>query len=278
MVEFPLMTKKELFFGNSTEIKKTTPILISRFKAIRSKPRVDFCCFQENPIFGLQDSYRDLLQEAEKGWNYTYDHRAARDYLLEPSEASHKALKVVRSFGLILKAHYKLFDETHLCPENLHIFLGTLGEHADHYRVPQRQIFVDKLLEEDLLESLVNPGGFKPATSESFQDYTSQKINDIGSLSSEEILSAGDFHTLRKRLRLLMNLFQIPAVKNPEGQEQWLFYQLFNLCQQMGAEHDSVVKESIENGLDYEKASIVVDKSKKEEISRILPLVEKTIQ
>jgi len=272
------MAKKELFFGNSTEITKTTPLIISRFKAIRSKPRVDSVSFQANPVFGSQDSYRDLLQEAEKGWSYVYDPQVVRGYLLKPSEASHKALKIVRSFGLIFKAHYKLFDETHLCPENLHIFLGTLGEYADHYRVPQRQIFADKLLEEGLLESLVSPGGFKLATSESFQDYTSKTINDIGSLSSEEILSAGDFHTLRKRLRILMNLFQIPAVKNPEGQEQWLFYQLFNLCQQMGTEHDSVVRESIENGLEYEKALVIVDKLRREEISRILPLVEKTIQ
>ncbi|MEK6952511.1 MAG: hypothetical protein AABX29_05850 [Nanoarchaeota archaeon] len=213
-------------------------ILVKNFEAIRTKPIAEAIPTKPNPLFQSQEGLASLFVEVITTWSHIFDPANIRSLLTTPSEQSFLQLKKVRRIASILTDHFRLLGENHSVPVNLDSFRYTLGKHNDIYDSSKRQKYVDKLLQGDLIDSLSDIERFTPTSVEDFQGYITNLFDEINYLSSQPELIVDKFHGLRIKVRQIANLLQIPAAQNLQGEAHWLFFQFFNITENLGSKHD----------------------------------------
>lgn len=253
------------------------PTLVRNFEAIKIKPKETLSDIHPLPIFGSQEGLTELFGESMKAWVFKFDPVRLKDRLLHPKDDSLKELKEVRKYGLILRDHYLTMDQSQSVPANLVFFLHTLGKYNDHIGSSKRSKYADRLLSDKFLESLKSLDEMNPMSVDGFRTSISRVIGEIRVLSSQQSLIMGDFHTLRKKIRLLGNLFQVPATRDLEGEAHQLFYQIQLISDQLGDRHDLVLQRHIHEGTSYKSQMMAVDKPTEEEINNIVTLVERAL-
>ena len=216
--------------GNLENIK-TEPILVSRFSDIRKNPEIN----PEEKDFSNtfeDESYREhFFDEAKKAFEFVFDkEKFIQNIQLEPNEESFSYLKQVRRYGLVLKASYRFSDVSHRCGEKLNHFLFLLGEYNDSYWILPRPEIRDEILNNlDDIDLSVNFIG-----TPEFKEYMKGILSQIEVLLQKTELPMKEFHTLRKRLRLLSNFMQVAAAEDHGGNLHWLFYSIFRLSAELG--------------------------------------------
>ncbi|MDP3974636.1 MAG: hypothetical protein Q8P65_01455 [bacterium] len=254
-----------------------TPTLVRNFEAIRIKPKEALSDIHPLPIFGSQEGLTELFDETMKAWVFKYDPVRIKERLLHPTDDSVKKLKDVRKYGIILSDHYLTIDQSQLVPENLVFFLHTLGKYNDNIGLSKRNKYADRLLGDNFLESLKSLDEMNPMSVDDFRTTISRVIGEVRVLSSHQSLIMGDFHRLRKKIRLLGNLFQVPAVRELEGEAHQLFYQIQLISDQLGDRHDLVLQRHIHEGTSYKSQMMAIDKPTEEEINNAVTLVERAL-
>lgn len=251
---------------------KKEPILVSRFFDIRHKPEITPTETDFSSIFDNEKQREHFFEEAKKAFEFVFDReKFTKNIQQEPNEESFSYLKQVRRYGLVLKASYRFVDSGHQCGENLNHFLFLLGEYNDSYWISPRSEIRDELL--TYLDSIDLSVNF--IDTQEFREYTKNIVSQIETLSQKNELPMKEFHTLRKRLRLLSNFLQVAAAENYRGNLHWLFYSIFRLSTELGKIHDDYVQKGLKNEVDYHGSVVEISPSIATEFDELKPFIKK---
>lgn len=256
------------------------PLLVSQFEAMREDPGAEPSLEDFPLVFDRPEYRKHCFEEARKAFLFVFQSQKVADYLASaPSKEGIQYLKKVRRFGLMLKSSYKFFDAAHFCPEALHRFLSELGDHNDRYYLPLRAEVSGKMLgaKESWNGISDDELTFNPAQETDFQSYAKEVSSRIEDLAGRESLSVPEFHELRRKIRLHMNLMQVPAAEHQGENQRRLFYALYLLSAELGEKHDDLVQRGLRGGIDYEKSVVKLDPSIADRTRALLPFIEKAV-
>ena len=254
------------------QIIKTEPVLVKRFKELRSQPKESSLKLEFSSTFEDEGHREHLFQEAKKSFEFVFDKENFIHYLqLEPNKESFNYLKQIRRYGSILKVQFRFLDLSHQCGEQLAEFLSLLGKFNDGYWIsPSQEIRVEilaKLNNIDMSVNFIDTLGFK--------EYARSRLNYVETLLQNTELTMVDFHSLRKGVRLFSNFLQVEASENTTDGMHWLFYSIFKLQMELGKIHDDFVSKGLKGEIDYSKSVVKVPPRIKDEFFKIKPFIEK---
>lgn len=250
------------------------PLLVQRFEDITRPPTFTHFPLALISPFPNKEAFELTFREAQRAWHYVYHVSTIRSSLQSPSETSYRYLKLVRKYGLILKAHYKFFHQQHSCPENLYSFLTTLGLHADYYSSPERQPIATKLLNSNL-DSLEAKMPYSTTSPKGYSRYSGSLISEIQLLLEKDTLDIYEFHRFRRRIRLFMNIFQVPAAKFLNSPSHLIFYKLHELSSALGKRHDAILQLKITQNITTQTEQL--DNETKKEVTTLLPTLSQAL-
>ncbi|MFA6269876.1 MAG: hypothetical protein WC657_01535 [Candidatus Paceibacterota bacterium] len=255
-----------------SENKKIKPILVSRFLDIRQKPEINPDEGDFSNTFENEDRREHFFDEAKKAFEFVFDkEKFIHDIQSEPNKESFSYLKKVRRYGLVLKASYKFSDISHRCGEKLNHFLFLLGEYNDSYWISPRLEIKDEILNNldntDLSVNFIDTPKFK--------EYAEGILSQTEIILQKKELPIKEFHTLRKRLRLLSNFMQVAAAEDYGGSLHWLFYCIFKLSTELGKTHDDHVQMGLKKEIEYHKSVVEIDSDIATEFERLKPFIKK---
>lgn len=252
--------------------EKHVPALVQNFDAIRQQSNPESqCLLNEIPcLFPDTATLEQYFTEGKEAWEFVYDEQKVRAALADASsQEAREYLKKVRHFGLTLKAGYQLFDANHSAPASLHQFVKILGEHNDRLGSPRQQEYATKLLLSGTMEELRDePFTFHPCSLESFNSYVQITVGQINTFMGMETLHTPDFHQLRKKVRIIMNLLQFPAGHSVAQTPNDIFIIFYTASKQLGAMHDWVVNNSFDTPEVYERTALRVPSQIRESVQQ----------
>jgi len=153
----------------------------------------------------------------------------------------------LRKLGIILESAYMLFDDSHFChPEiyDLMRLFGRLRDGIDKKNKRKRKSLRVYQHLETHLSFFQHRLVFNPSSAEGYSNFYHKLLSEVKAYLSQDSLSLIDYHRLRKRIRRLMNAFQLAAVARPEKIEVvGIFQYLHSLDKNMGNYHDELLAE-----------------------------------
>lgn len=211
----------------------------------------------------------EMFDLAKNGWEESYDPALLISTLRsnQTSTGERKELKDLRKHGLVLRAAYRSLDGRHLAPRNHWLFLKLLGELNDGYYSPQRQESKERLAEfiEKNYMSL-NELDFFPATDKSFQDNYRKDLAVVEDFNNKDVLSARDFHSMRKLLRNTMNMFRLSGTLTHDPLMTQRARYMQDLNDTLGNKQDQLVQQDIAGELAYGDAVVAIPSLEKARI------------
>lgn len=183
------------------------------------------------------------------------------------------SLKNLRKYGLIVKTGYLLFDDRHLAPVNHHTFIKDLGTLNDTFSLPDadnHRLQVVRNLQEYYPMGVSPFSDFKPASDESYHDAVDQHIANIRIGVREEPVLLSTFHTIRKSLRHMMNVYQLAGAIDPSDANVHIFQYLAELNKKLGDQHDVYVDAEYRGLLDYASSYTQIRPEQQDDLQRIL--------
>lgn len=241
----------------------------TNFYGIRNNLPANMEFLNEFPSTNIGLDSQTLLNNAnifyqfwQKNFNSKKLNQLLSEYLeltKEPSEALYlikNQIKEFRKISLILGSVFYFVSENQYLSYQTINFLRLMGQLGDNFFENNGDEAARKLLEllkEDNLFKI----NFSMPTKEVFVYKLKEIINRAKSYLQEKEILIKDFHTIRKDLRHILNLFQIEASLKPDDEKLKLtFYFLVNLNTDLGHVHDEYVARSINGEIDYESMFI----------------------
>ncbi len=255
---------------NTHESSNLEPVLVNHFMDIRENPNLNPRVEEFNSIF-IDDEYRKhIFEEANKTFAFVFKKNEFLNHLQkEPNKESRKYLRMIRRYGLVLRAIYQFLYPKHKCPDELHTFISTLGKFNDKYlttplEIERNEIFlaIDKI---ELPIESVDVLDFK--------NHVLKILNKIEKLFNKEKINVDELHTLRKSIRLFADLMQIPAAEDYKGNNHWLFYSIVEISSAI--DKDLKVEQQVIEEVDYKKILVEPNKIIKDNFKYIKPYIEK---
>lgn len=280
-----ILTQAEISINNTSEhnSRQTFPTkFVENFDAMRKDDGQDHWIMLENisPVFSSKEHLQAYFEEVLQSWQFIYDENKVRKAIqTAEDEVSQKYLKTVRRYGLVFKASYKFFHHDHYAPDSLQNFVKIIGDFNDHIHDPKRHFYALNLLSSNTLAELNSENfTYEATTHEAFIMYVQKTIDDIEGLIDKDILSVIDFHKLRKKIRLIMNVLQIPASNNLDSPVHHLFLIFYKISKQMGDQHDEIVQETIGNPELYSQHTVLISPQIRSDFERAKKYLLKSCQ
>jgi len=169
-------------------------------------------------------------------WKYNI-----RQPTLTHDVADHFAyIKHTRKFGLILRSAYRMFDNSHEFPGGFGSLLYQMGQVTDTKRgfKPDYPHSVPEMVKM-IRESPDTNYQFTPSEPEGFYRQYREVIVTIEQALSKTYLSLDEYHDLRrKRLRHLLNVFQLAGINNMDPEIIGIFGFIHSIDKQIGDQKD----------------------------------------
>lgn len=214
----------------------------------------------------LKNAYNLALQF----WNEHFDvhelQAKLKEYLLlldielDQNEDLRKYFKTTRKAGLIFRSARYFFHKNLLMPEAFNVFLKQMGQLNDSFFISKEKGSKKASLVLNVL-SIVDSTNldFIPATMEEYHERVQAIVEKAKNFLNQDELFVPDFHTLRKDLRHIMNIYQLAAANNIENSDiLQTFHFLLSLNSALGDVHDDFVKKKIAEDIDYDSTRMVI--------------------
>jgi hypothetical protein len=173
-------------------------------------------------------------------------------------------LKLARKAGAILRSSYELFGKRHERPKQFSKFVVDFGHLNDAIaNGAKKQVVKEarktlKHLDEGVFDRELER--FQPTSQKSFSRHMAGMLDDAASGIREKKLNIVDFHTIRKNLVTLQDLFvlQPQLLKDPKLAP--VAERLESLRDGMGKIHDDAIAKKLDGAIDYDKYNVKVPK------------------
>lgn len=259
---------------------QTTPELVERFHALRDLDTYGSRMWQNlESVPNLYDSPEVLasyFQEAVTAWHHIYDAERFRAALRTPDlAASHKYLKEVRKYALILKTAFQFFHAELAAPAALKQFTKELGQYNDWYEHPDQAQHTQHLLPDTLIREVeALDVTARPPSLEGFHKRLRDKIAEVRQLTAHTELPTPEFHDARKAIRTLMNVLQVPASHELDSPAHHLFLILHSFSKQLGDQHDVIVSDTLGNHEQYNETITQLPTEIQRQLETVLRVIE----
>jgi len=199
----------------------------------------------------LEDLFQIALSYWQDIFNQIIFEEKLKKYIdTEPKERSDnlkKYFKIIRKAALILGSACHFFTDQPTLPKNFIYFIRYLGKINDAFALKQQigNKYAQRLVaivEVSDLSKIV----FCATSIQEYQQRLSLFINSISDFQNQEEMLTCDFHTMRKNLRYVMNLYQILAVLH---QENFHVLQTFQYLCQLNSDLGKVREKYVEQEL-----------------------------
>ncbi len=254
------------------EVVRPTPVLVKNFDAIRVRPNIHPKPEDFSDNFSSLENRQHVFKESRKSFEFVFSKDKFVEHINKPfNKESFRYLKQVRRFGLILRAVYRFLDKKHTTVEKLQKFISLLGKYNDSYELLPPEDLKQELL--DCLDGIEFPVDF--VDTKEFHEYTRNLITETENLATKTVLPIEDFHTLRKRLRMLADLLQVSAAEDLGGNTHWLFHSIIDISSELGQEHDEIVQRSLTKKINYADQKIKLGPRIAPDFQKIKPYLQK---
>lgn len=209
--------------------------------------------------FSSQEEIEQAAHTATHYWQSSFSSEEMvtklGDYLEQSNDDLRKYFKKVRKAGLILKSAYQVLDKQHQIDEGFWLFLKKLGHLNDLFGLEESKDVVNDLLTVLKKYDLSHEGDNIQV--ESLANTKSELINilrEIKTLVDQESVSYPQFHKVRKKMRHVMNMYQLTAANSQDqlAINSFAFFNKVNTI--LGDEHDQMVAAEITGESEYESS------------------------
>jgi hypothetical protein len=180
-----------------------------------------------------------------------------------------RLLKTIRKSGNILLSTFLMLDKNHFAPEKHWKVVMNMGKVRDYAGTIQIEKYANRLSEainDYSLKDMIN--NFQPDSQAGFEQFISNTLDNMQNI----VLTAQPdnvraLHVLRKNgTRLLMNLFQISCLINPQSDHYQMFAYLKMLDEELGNAHDVAEVKRIQQAGSYDGVEMVISEKLKSQI------------
>lgn len=231
----------------------------------------------EKVVKSSEDSQR-MFNTASQYWQETYSKEKVLKALLvistnekESNEffEAMRLLKTIRKPGSILLSTFLMLDKDHFAPEKHWKIVMNIGKTRDYAGTIQIEKYANRLSEainDYSLEDVVNH--FQPDSQTGFEKYISNTLDNMQNIVlTAQPDNVGALHMLRKNgTRLLMNLFQISCLTNPQLDHYQMFAYLKILDEELGNAHDVAEIKRLQQAGSYDGVEMIVPEKLKMQI------------
>jgi len=182
-------------------------------------------------------------------------------------------IKSVRKIGQGLRTGYKLFDKRHAVPQqfdNLLIELGTYNDMFHRTPTPNTQPLLSSIAEFSSGQMVFD---FQPTSDESYQRTIAKRINNISEATKEDNLPAPTFHTMRRNIRHIMELFLLACVVTPSNDHFQMYSHLNELNHTLGQMQEDLVINDMRGIQPYESSIVILTDTTRRNITNTLAVM-----
>lgn len=265
------------------QVEEQTPFFVSNFDLIRLKPSggaytslADINLDTVHPIIPNEDTLVQHFKSLVSGWKSVF---SAAKVLSAFEQDDTLYLKRLRRIGMPLKMFYKVCDIKHKEPQALENIIYNLGQLFDaralgipddaivaQYKAPISDL--NNLMQ---IENFDYP--FSPVSLHDFKKEAHTRIIKVQSYFQTDTSTAPQFHSARKALRMILNIYQIPASMNLNSADHWIFHHIYELSHLLGQNHDLILKQSDFYGDKYNGFIVNSDPKYLERFEEVLPYI-----
>lgn len=227
-----------------------------------------------------------IFQTAYEHWHSQFDQQKfaekVREYLnTSPIDRAkdtdlREYFKSVRKAGIILGSAYHYCNEHSSLPKHFILFLRYLGKMNDAYTMELGNKYIRRLMAITEAQNILTIS-FHAAEPDDFRQRLSVFLECLNSILAQKELSISSYHSFRKSLRHVMNIFQIIAAQDPSNQAFLQTFQyLCDLNSDLGKIHDVYVHQELTSGYSYKKEKMAVPRKLKKKLSRFAQLLQRS--
>jgi len=236
--------------------------------------------------FALEQEFRELVrdhhevsrlcQQALDDWVHDFDKDVFLGNLLRYTNLKDEDLQTKNELACELYQYFKntrktlqyfrtifiIFDQAHFAPAHLHNLYKYLGKFKDCFWTGEKNaVRVSQLV--DILNSTNNWTNWRIIVDkdELILDQAETIWAEIRQLLANQELTAVDFHTLRKRLRIFTNIFTVINKYNHDPRVSSIKMKLVQINDTLGDINDLLVQNALLGLTSYENQVVSVDDS-----------------
>lgn len=151
----------------------------------------------------------------------------------------------IRKIGIILESAYMLFDQSHYCPPEIYNLMRLLGQLKDKINKKNKRREAALTIKNYLLDNQAffnQELKFVPSDVEQYQQFYQQLAAEMKAYLDKDLITFEDLHRLRKRMRRMMNAFQLATIaKDDQGEIIKTFQYLHDLDYSLGTYHTQML-------------------------------------